>query len=40
MIGMVLGNAVQNRLDQNRFRRWTQGLLVVTGLNMIRQALV
>ena len=40
LIGMVLGNAVQNRLDQERFRRWTQGLLVVTGLNMIRQALV
>lgn len=40
LIGMMLGYAVQDRLDQQRFRRWTQGLLVVTGLNMIRQALV
>lgn len=39
MIGMRLGFAVQDRLDQQRFRRWTQALLVVTGLNMIRQAL-
>lgn len=40
MIGMALGYSVQDRLDQQRFRRWTQGLLVVTGLNMVRQALV
>lgn len=40
LIGMTLGYSVQDRLDQQRFRRWTQGLLVVTGLNMIRQALV
>lgn len=38
-IGMVAGFAVQDRLDQTRFRRWTQILLVVTGLNLIRQAL-
>jgi uncharacterized protein len=30
---------VQDRLDQQRFRRWTQGLLVLTGLNMVRLAL-
>lgn len=39
MIGMSLGFAVQDRLDQHRFRRWTQALLVLTGLNMVRQAL-
>ncbi len=40
LIGMSLGYAVQDRLDQRRFRRWTQGLLVLTGLNMVRQALL
>ena len=40
LIGMSLGFVVQDRLDQQRFRRWTQGLLVLTGLNMVRQALV
>jgi uncharacterized protein len=39
VIGMKAGFAVQDRLDQARFRRWTQGLLVVTGLNLIRQAI-
>lgn len=38
-IGMQLGYRVQDRLDQNRFRPWTQGLLIVTGLNLIRQAI-
>lgn len=38
MLGMALGYRVQDRLDQARFRRWTQGLLVVSGLNLIRQA--
>ncbi|MBZ4689920.1 MAG: hypothetical protein JG765_1171 [Cereibacter sp.] len=38
-LGMVVGFAVQDRLDQTRFRRWTQILLVLTGLNLIRQAL-
>ena len=32
------GFAVQDRLDQAKFRRWTQGLLVVTGLNLMRRA--
>lgn len=40
LIGLYAGYAVQDRLDQQRFRRWTQGLLVLTGLNMVRQALV
>lgn len=38
-LGMALGQWVQDRLDQARFRRWTQGLLVLTGLNLMRQAL-
>lgn len=40
MLGMALGYRVQDRLDQARFRRWTQGLLVATGLNLLRQALI
>jgi len=39
-IGMVLGYRLQDRLPQARFRRWTQGLLVVTGANLILQALL
>lgn len=38
-LGQVLGYAVHDRLDQSRFRRWTQGLLALTGLNLVRQAL-
>ena len=40
LIGLFIGYRVQDRLDQARFRRWTQGLLVVTGLNMVRLALM
>lgn len=40
LLGMMLGYRVQDRLDQARFRRWTQGLLVVSGLNLVRQALI
>jgi hypothetical protein len=39
LLGQACGFAVQDRLDQTRFRRWTQGLLVITGLNLIRQAI-
>ena len=39
LAGLYAGYWVQDRLDQGRFRRWTQGLLVVTGLNMVRLAL-
>jgi uncharacterized membrane protein YfcA len=39
LAGLVAGYAVQDRLDQARFRRWTQVLLVLTGLNLVRQAL-
>jgi uncharacterized membrane protein YfcA len=38
MLGLALGYAVQDRLDQPRFRRWTQVLLVLTGLNLMRRA--
>jgi uncharacterized protein len=38
-IGMALGYRLQDRLPQARFRLWTQALLVVTGLNLIVQAL-
>ncbi len=40
LIGLFIGYRVQDRLDQGRFRRWTQGLLVVTGLNMVRLAVM
>ena len=40
MAGQAAGFAIQDRLDQARFRRWTQGLLVLTGLNLVRQALM
>lgn len=40
MAGQSLGYAVQDRLDQARFRKWTQGLLILTGLNLVRQALM
>lgn len=39
MLGLRLGYAAQDRLDQHRFRRWTQGMLVLTGLNLVRQAI-
>ncbi|MES2666376.1 MAG: sulfite exporter TauE/SafE family protein [Pseudomonadota bacterium] len=38
-VGMVLGYRLQDRLDQVRFRRWTQALLVITGSNLIFRAL-
>lgn len=38
-MGQMAGNFVQDRLDRSRFRRWTQVLLVLTGLNLARQAL-
>ncbi|MCR8724302.1 sulfite exporter TauE/SafE family protein [Frigidibacter sp. ROC022] len=38
-IGMALGFAVQDRLDQRRFRQATLAVLVVVGLNLIRRGL-
>ena len=40
MAGQAAGFFLQDRLDQARFRRWTQGLLVLTGLNLMRQAVL
>ncbi len=37
-VGQVGGNRIQDRMDQALFRRWTQALLILTGLNLIRQA--
>jgi uncharacterized membrane protein YfcA len=39
-LGQMAGTWVQDRLDQRRFRRWTQVLLVLTGLNLARLALM
>ncbi len=39
ILGQAIGLRLQERLDQARFRVWTQGLLILTGLNLIRQAL-
>jgi uncharacterized protein len=39
LIGLFIGYRVQDQLGQGPFRRWTQGLLVLTGLNMVRLAL-
>ena len=40
LIGQTLGIRLQDRLDQSRFRRWTQILLAVSGLNLVRQAVL
>lgn len=40
LIGNLVGLAVQNRLDAQRFRHWTLILLALTGANLLRQALV
>jgi hypothetical protein len=39
VLGMVLGFAVQDRLDQALFRRLTLIVLVVAGLNLLRRAI-
>lgn len=39
-IGMSLGYALQDRLDQTRFHWWTQAVLILMGLNLIRRALM
>lgn len=38
-LGMMLGFRLQDSLPQARFRKITQALLVVSGLNLVRQAL-
>lgn len=38
IVGMWLGQRVQDRLDQAAFRRWTLVVLIVAGLNLLRRA--
>ncbi|PPB82258.1 hypothetical protein LV82_00184 [Albidovulum inexpectatum] len=38
-LGMWLGFALQDRLDAERFRKWTLIVLALTGVNLIRRAL-
>lgn len=38
--GMLLGFRLQDRLDPERFRWWTLVLLLLTGLNLLRRALL
>ena len=38
-LGMALGFRLQDRLDPQRFRRWTLILLALTALNLLRMAL-
>ena len=40
LLGMWVGFKVQDRLDQERFRRVTLIVLAVAGLNLIRRGLV
>lgn len=37
-VGQIGGNRVQDRMDAASFRRWTQILLLLTGVNLVRQA--
>ena len=37
--GMLAGQALQDRLDQDRFRRLTLFVLVLAGLNLLRRGL-
>lgn len=40
LAGMAIGFRLQDRLDQDRFRRWTLVLLAITGLNLVRRAVM
>jgi uncharacterized protein len=39
VLGMALGQAVQNRIDQRAFRRATLVVLLLVGLNLVRRGL-
>ncbi len=39
IIGQAFGQRLQDKMDQARFRRWTQALLVLTGVNLVWRAL-
>lgn len=38
ILGMLLGSAVQDRIDQRAFRRATLWVLLIAGLNLLRRA--
>ena len=40
MAAMFVGYRVHDRLDQGRFRTLTLAVLVLTGLNLLRRALL
>lgn len=40
LAGNRIGTAVQDRLDAQKFRRWTLILLALTGMNLLRQTLL
>lgn len=40
MLGQTIGNMVQDRLDQKKFRRMTLFVLIIAGLNLIRRAVM
>ena len=40
LVGMALGFAIHDRLDQKRFRQATLVILAIAGLNLIRRAFV
>jgi hypothetical protein len=40
IVGQIFGQRLQDNMDQARFRRWTQALLVLTGLNLIWRSLM
>lgn len=40
LLGMAVGFAVQDRMDQSKFRRFTLAVLVIAGINLIRRGLV
>jgi len=40
LAGLWIGFVVQDRLDAERFRRWTLILLAITGLNLVRRAIL
>ena len=40
LIGMAVGFFLQDRMDQDRFRRLTLAVLVIAGLNLVRRGLM
>jgi uncharacterized membrane protein YfcA len=40
LIGQTLGNKVQDRLDQKKFKKLTLLILIVAGLNLVRRGLM